>query len=121
MDRFAALPLPLLLLISSATEIISPDDLLLFAKTAGVILAQGLSLQGEVASSLVFSLSASVLLLVPFVAVVLGGERVLPMLQQRKNHPAEPWGIGGGQRELGPGWLFELARHHRACPALSQA
>jgi hypothetical protein len=65
-DRFAALPLPLLLLISSATEIISPDDLLLFAKTAGVILAQGLSLQGEVASSLVFSLSASVLLLVPF-------------------------------------------------------
>ena len=83
-DRFAALPLPLLLLISSATEIISPDDLLLFAKTAGVILAQGLSLQGEVASSLVFSLSASVLLLVPFVAVVLGGERVLPMLQQGK-------------------------------------
>ena len=54
MDRFAALPLPLLLLISSATEIISPDDLLLFAKTAGVILAQGLSLQGEIASSLVF-------------------------------------------------------------------
>ena len=32
-----ALPLPLLLLISSATEIISPDDLLIFAKTAGVI------------------------------------------------------------------------------------
>ena len=32
-----ALPLPLLLLISSATEIISPDDLLLFAKTVGVI------------------------------------------------------------------------------------
>ena len=53
-------------------------------KTVGVILAQGLSLQGEVASSLVFSLSASVLLLVPLVAVVLGGERVLPMLQQGK-------------------------------------
>ena len=83
-DRFAALPLPLLLLISSATEIISPDDLLLVAKTAGVILAQGLSLQWEVASSLVFSLSASVLLLVPLVAVLLGGERVLPMLQQGK-------------------------------------
>ena len=83
-DRFAALPLPLLLLISSATEIISPDDLLLFAKTAGVILAQGLSLQGEIASSLVFSLSASMLLLLPLVAVLLGRERVLPMLQQGK-------------------------------------
>ena len=83
-DRFAALPLPLLLLISSATEIISPDDLLLFAKTAGVILAQGLSLQGEIASSLMFSLSASVLLLLPLVAVLLERERVLPMLQQGK-------------------------------------
>ena len=83
-DRFAAMPLPLLLLISSATEIISPDDLLLFAKTAGVILAQGLSLQGEIASSLVFSLSASVLLLLPLVAVLLGRESVLPMLQQGK-------------------------------------
>ena len=83
-DRFAALPLPILLLISSATEIISPDDLLLFAKTAGVILAQGLSLQGEIASSLVFSLSASVLLMLPLVAVFLGRERVLPMLQQGK-------------------------------------
>ena len=83
-DRFAALPLPILLLISTATEIISPDDLLLFAKTAGVILAQGLSLEGEIASSLIFSLSASVLLLVPLVAVFLGRERVLPMLQQGK-------------------------------------
>ena len=84
-DRFAALPLPLLLLISSATEIISPDDLLLFAKTAGVILAQGLSMRREIASSLVFSLlSASVLLLLPLVAVLLGRERVLPMLQQGK-------------------------------------
>ena len=83
-DRFAALPLPILLLISTATEIISPDDLLLFAKTAGVILAQGLSLEREIASSLIFSLSASVLLLVPLMAVFLGRERVLPMLQQGK-------------------------------------
>jgi hypothetical protein len=83
-DRFAALPLPILLLISTATEIISPDDLLLFAKTAGVILAQGLSLEGEIASSQVISLSASVLLLVPLVALFLGRERVLPMLQQGK-------------------------------------
>ena len=49
-----------------------------------MILAQGLSLEGEIASSLIFSLSASVLLLVPLVAVFLGRERVLPMLQQGK-------------------------------------
>ena len=35
-DRFAAMPLPLLLLISSVTEVVSPDDLLLFAKSAAV-------------------------------------------------------------------------------------
>ena len=47
------------------------------------------------------------------------------MLQQGKKNPAQPWGIGVGQRELGLGLglgrLPELARHHRACPALSQA
>ena len=37
-DRFAALTLPILLMISIATEIISPDDLLLFVKTAEEIL-----------------------------------------------------------------------------------
>ena len=73
-----------MLLTGRATGLIRPDDLLLFARTAGVILAQGLSLRGEIASSLVFSLSASVLLLLPLVAVLLGRERVLPMLQQGK-------------------------------------
>ena len=121
-DRFAALPLPILLLISTATEIISPDDLLLFAKTAGVILAQGLSLEGEIASSLVFSLSASVLLLVPLVAVFLGRERVLPMLQQGKTTLLNRGELVlGSVSLLGLGRLSELARHHGACPALSQA
>ena len=48
-DRFAAMPLPLLLLISSVTEVISPDDLLLFAKSDAVILAAQLPLQEEIA------------------------------------------------------------------------
>ena len=71
-------------LIAGGALVALPLPLLLFAKTAGVILAQGLSLRGEIASSLVFSLSASVLLLLPLVAVLLGRERVLPMLQQGK-------------------------------------
>ena len=46
-DRFAAMPLPLLLLISSVTEVVSPDDLLLFAKSAAVILAAQLPLRED--------------------------------------------------------------------------
>ena len=83
-DRFAALPLPLLLGISSATEIISPDDLLLFAKTAGVILAAQLPLREELACSAGFSAAASALLSIPFLAVLAGRQRVLPLLQNGK-------------------------------------
>ena len=83
-DRFAAMPLPLLLLISSVTEVISPDDLLLFAKSAAVILAAQLPLQEEIACSIGFSTAATALLLVPFLAVLIGRERVLPLLQRGK-------------------------------------
>ena len=83
-DRFAAMPLPLLLLISSVTEVISPDDLLLFAKSAGVILAAQLPLRKEIACSIGFSTAATALLLVPFLAVLIGRERVLPLLQRGK-------------------------------------
>ena len=84
MDRFAARPLPLLLLISSVTEVVSPDDLLLFAKSAAVILAAQLPLREEIACSAGFSASASALLLVPFLAVFVGRQRVLPLLQSGK-------------------------------------
>ena len=84
MDRFAAMPLPLLLLISSVTEVISPDDLLLFAKSAAVILAAQLPRQEEIACSIGFSTAATALLLVPFLAVLIGRERVLPLLQRGK-------------------------------------
>ena len=84
MDRFAAMPLPLLLLISSVTEVVSPDDLLLFAKSAAVILAAQLPLREEIACSIGFSTAASALLLVPFLAVLIGRQRVLPLLQSGK-------------------------------------
>ena len=83
-DRFAAMPLPLLLLISSLTEVISPDDLLLFAKCSAVILAAGLPLGAEIVCSLEFSLASSLLLIVPFTAVLIGSQRVLPWLQKGK-------------------------------------
>ena len=83
-DRFAAMPLPLLLLISSLTEVISPDDLLLFAKCSAVILAAGLPLSAEIVCSLEFSLASSLLLIVPFTAVLIGRQRVLPWLQKGK-------------------------------------
>ena len=83
-DRFAAMPLPLLLLISSLTEVISPDDLLLFAKCSAVILAAGLPLGAEIVYSLEFSLASSLLLIVPFTAVLIGRQRVLPWLQKGK-------------------------------------
>ena len=83
-DRFAALPLPLLLLISSFTEVISPDDLLLFAKCSAVILAAGLPLSQEIVCSLSFSLASSLLLLVPFTAVLVNRNRVVPLLQKGK-------------------------------------
>lgn len=83
-DRFAAMPLPILLLVSCVTEIISPDDLLLFAKGAAVILAAQLPLREEIACSLGFSTASSVLLLIPFLAVLIGREQVLPLLRRGK-------------------------------------
>ena len=83
-DRFAAMPLPLLLLISSVTEVVSPDDLLLFAKSAAVILVAQLRLREEIACSVGFSAAASALLLIPFLAVLIGRQRVLPLLQRGK-------------------------------------
>ena len=42
LDQFSAMPLPLLLAISAALQVASPDDLFLFAKTATSLLAAGL-------------------------------------------------------------------------------
>ena len=74
----------MLLLISSFTEVISPDDLLLFARSAAVILAAQLPLQEELACSIGFSIAGTALLLVPFLAVLIGRQRVVPLLRRGK-------------------------------------
>ncbi|MCP9773100.1 GAP family protein [Synechococcus sp. Tobar12-5m-g] len=85
LDRFCALPLPLLIGASSAIEVISPDDLFLLAKGASALLAADLNRSQELLLAGGFTLAASLLLLVPFLAVALGRSQVLPLLQRGKD------------------------------------
>lgn len=86
LDRFCAMALPPLLAISAVLEVASPDDLFLFAKAAGSLLSAHLGRLQEVLVTLGFSLVSAALLLVPLLAVVLlGQERVLPLLQRGKD------------------------------------
>jgi len=85
LDQFSAMPLPLLLAISAALQVASPDDLFLFAKTAGSLLAAGLGRGAEVLVTGMFSLVSASLLLTPLLALLLAGpERVLPLLERGK-------------------------------------
>jgi hypothetical protein len=84
LDRFCAMPLPLLLGASCAIEVISPDDLFLFAKAASTLLSSGLSRVQEAIYTAGFSLASSVALLLPFGAVLVGRNRVVPLLEQGK-------------------------------------
>ena len=84
LDRFCAMPLPLLLGVSSALEVVSPDDLFLFAKTASALLAAGLPRLQETLYTGGFTLASSTALLLPFLAVLIGREQVLPLLERGK-------------------------------------
>jgi hypothetical protein len=85
LDQFCAMPLPLLVGVSAALEVASPDDLFLFAKTAGSLLAANLGKGQEVLATGVFSLVSASLLLTPLLALALAGpERVVPLLEQGK-------------------------------------
>jgi len=85
LDRFCALPLPLLLGLSSVVQVASPDDLFLYAKAAGGVLAAQLNRQQEVIVVTGFSLISSLLLLLPLLALgVLGQERLQPWLVRGK-------------------------------------
>jgi hypothetical protein len=85
LDQFCAMPLPLLLGISAALEVIRPDALFLFTKTAGSLLAAGLGTGAELLATGVFSLVSASLLLIPLLALVLAGpERVLALLERGK-------------------------------------
>ncbi len=79
------MPLPLLLAISAALEVVRPDALFLFTKTAGTLLASGLGTASELLATGVFSLVSASLLLIPLLALVLvGPERVLAILERGK-------------------------------------
>lgn len=85
LERFCAMPLPLLLGVSAAIELASPDDLFLLAKTAGSLLEAGLGRGAEVLATAVFSLVSGLLLLMPLLALLLlGSERVQPLLRGGK-------------------------------------
>ena len=83
-DRFMAMPLPLLLLLGSVGEVISPDDIVLFAKSAGVVLSAQLPTWQEAVGLIAFTVGASLFLLAPFMAVVIGRDKVIPLLEKGK-------------------------------------
>jgi hypothetical protein len=83
---FGALPLLPLLGLSSLVQVVSPDDLFLYAKASGNLLAAGLDRSREWLVGGFFTLSTAVLLLVPLLAMaVLGRERVIPGLEGGKS------------------------------------
>ncbi len=84
LDRLCAMPLPLLLGASCAIEVISPDDLFLFAKAASALLSSGLTRLQEVLYTAGFSLAASLALLLPFGAVLVGRDQMVPLLEKGK-------------------------------------
>lgn len=84
LDRLGAMPLPLLLGASCAIEVISPDDLFLLAKAASALLAGSLGGLQEILYTAGFSLASSLALLLPFLAVLLGRDQVLPLLEHGK-------------------------------------
>ena len=84
LDRLCAMPLPLLLGASCAIAVVSPADLFLFAKAASALLSSGLTRLQEVLYTAGFSLAASLALLLPFGAVLVGRDQVVPLLEKGK-------------------------------------
>ena len=81
LDRFCAMPLLPLLGLSAVVQVISPDDVFLYAKASGELLASGLGQGQELLVGGLFSFATGLLLLVPFLAVrLLGQQRVQPAL-----------------------------------------
>lgn len=85
LDRFCAMPLLPLLALSALIQVISPDDVFLYAKAGGSLLAAGFDRPEEVVAVLLFCLATGLLLLVPLVGLLLvGQERLLPWLERGK-------------------------------------
>ena len=102
-DRCVAMPLPLLLLLGAAGEVISPDDLVLFAKSAGVVLAAQLPTWQEWIGLVAFTIGASIFLLTPLVAVIIGRDKVIPILEKGKQVLFARGGLVVGGVSLGLG------------------
>lgn len=80
------LPLLSVLGLSTLIQLLSPDDLFLYATAGGNLLAAGQGLVREWLLAALFSLSTALLLLGPLLALaLLGEERVLPWLQRGKD------------------------------------
>jgi len=85
LDRLCRRALTPLLAISALLEVVSPDDLFLFAKSAGTLLAGHLDSLHEALFTALFSLTSATLLLLPLLAMLLlGQQRVLPVLERGK-------------------------------------
>ena len=85
LDGFCAMPLPPLLALSALVQVISPDDLFLYAKASGSLLAAGLARPAEWLAVSLFSLATGLLLLVPLAGLlVVGQERLQPWLERGK-------------------------------------
>ena len=94
LDRFCNLPMLSLIGLSTVVQVVSPDDLFLYAKASGLLLASGLGRGSEWLVAGLFTLSTALLLLLPLLALLLlGRERVVPALQGAKTwllHNADP-------------------------------
>lgn len=85
LDRFCAMPLLPLLALSALIQVISPDDVFLYAKAGGSLLAAGFDRPEEVLAVVLFCLATGLLLLVPLAGLlVVGQERLQPWLERGK-------------------------------------
>lgn len=97
LDRLLTLPLPLLLFISAVLQIADPEDLFLYAKSAGTLFHPRSGWLKDLLLSFAYSLMTSLFLLLPFLACLLvGQERLEPALSG-----AKAWLDRNGQRLLG--------------------
>ncbi len=85
LDGFSTMALLPLVGLSMAIQLLSPDDLFLAFKAAAALLEANLARSLEVLITAVFSLATAAFLLLPLLAVVvLGSQRVQPLLQAVK-------------------------------------
>ena len=85
LDRFCAMPLLPLLALSALVQVISPDDVFLYAKAGGSLLSAGFDRPEEVVAVLLFCLATGLLLMLPLAGLLLvGQERLQPWLERGK-------------------------------------